>query len=71
MLSDSQKDYVFKLAMEAAQHRAMTGDCEADVVEAAKVVVAAAKAAVKKLDTEDSITVNVTINAKGVSIDSK
>lgn len=74
MLSESQKGYVFRLAMEAAQNRAMVGGNEDDSVGAAQTVVAAAKAALKALDDEDGVTVNVTINGingKGVSINGK
>jgi hypothetical protein len=61
MLNATQKDYVFRLAMEAAQSRAMAGDCKEGAVEAARSVVAAAKVATKALDSEDTITVNISV----------
>ena len=64
MLNATQKDYVFQLAMEAAQNRALVGGGKDDAVEAARAVVAAAKAATKALNEEDTITFNITVNGK-------
>lgn len=64
MLSESQKDYVFQLAMEAAQHRAMSHASTDDAVDAAKAVVAAAKAASKALRTENTIEIEISVKAK-------
>jgi hypothetical protein len=61
MLSATQKDYIFKLAMEAAQSRVIDSGDKNDAVDAARAVVAAANAALTALDIEGTINVTITL----------